>query len=934
MKNKILSIIFLFIFTSQIYAQIDFKPVGVSPPDLDSTYSTSHFEIKYSLVTDDTLNGIPATDNNNDGVPDFINYVAQTVEDVYEKFFETAYYRHYMKFHKPPYPYGYGYNVYIFNIGIDAGLTAPFHFVGDNPLTDSLVEKNSVSSLLYLNNKIDDVIQQQFTLEQKIKVTIVHEFFHVIQYGYDGYLSPWLMEATATWAETHIYPDIKMNRTYVADFIKNCSVPLNVNGNDNLPVNCRQHWYSDWIFFQYMYEHEDNDIIRWIFYHTVLNHNAAYDSTDVSIKSINDALDLSLYSNDFGTEFHQFAVANYVKNVYPYDYGDTTLIPDFQSSWYTNIFSDSYSQTFDIQRLGINYHKVAVSHLSNNPIKIIFSEPSDDSIKANVVSISNNQKHIHRLDKYNSVTLNNPSSIDELVFIVTNSSQYNRQSPLGGTEPKSYDLNIEMDASLTKIRDFKNTNVSNIYNFACNEEALLWIEEDGYYGDLTPVYFTGKFHSYGLKERDVFWQNPEAMLSNLSINDDEFVYAYHKYANFYADDSLIVWAVSDKFDYSVPVLKQRISYPADPGIILWLGIDNKKVYYDVALSNFQKDNYDIWKYDLITKQKVKITDNGQGPSSGLGSGPNESFIVNKNYCVWSRYNQLNDNKESMDIWLYDDDTGSLKNIFNSMGLQVDIYSLDVADDYVVWTYRTIPDSIQYNALMIYNLETNTLEDSIVNNYNWQVKTKNGYVVYKDASEKNFIIWNKGNIKSIQSSAPINGDFFVGNNSIGWYEVINDGSGVKLSFYSADITSGKIKSYTTETYPTPQIIVLGYNNGIFYYEKTDGVFPEGIYKLNFNSEYFSRGGGSQSNPTNFKLYNNYPNPFNPSTNIKFYIPQDDKVVIKIYDILGREIQTLVNSEFTAGDHVVVFTTNSLASGVYFYQMKAGNFVEAKKMILLK
>lgn len=88
------------------------------------------------------------------------------------------------------------------------------------------------------------------------------------------------------------------------------------------------------------------------------------------------------------------------------------------------------------------------------------------------------------------------------------------------------------------------------------------------------------------------------------------------------------------------------------------------------------------------------------------------------------------------------------------------------------------------------------------------------------------------------------------------------------------------------------------------------------------------------PTEFKLNQNYPNPFNPSTSIQYAISSRQFVTIKVYDILGNDITTLVNDYRDAGIYNVQFTMHNLASGIYFYTFQAGGFVESKKMILLK
>jgi len=88
------------------------------------------------------------------------------------------------------------------------------------------------------------------------------------------------------------------------------------------------------------------------------------------------------------------------------------------------------------------------------------------------------------------------------------------------------------------------------------------------------------------------------------------------------------------------------------------------------------------------------------------------------------------------------------------------------------------------------------------------------------------------------------------------------------------------------------------------------------------------------PYEFRLDNNYPNPFNPSTNIQYSVASTSKVTLKIYDVLGNEIQTLVDDVKSPGQYTVKFNAQNLASGIYFYQINAGNFTATKKLMLLK
>jgi hypothetical protein len=112
-----------------------------------------------------------------------------------------------------------------------------------------------------------------------------------------------------------------------------------------------------------------------------------------------------------------------------------------------------------------------------------------------------------------------------------------------------------------------------------------------------------------------------------------------------------------------------------------------------------------------------------------------------------------------------------------------------------------------------------------------------------------------------------------------------------------------------------------NNLIMY--KWDGVFPI-IDDIKITNKI----------PKKFELYQNYPNPFNPETIISYSITQPDFVMLKIYNILGQEIQTLVDNFQKAGDYIINFDARNLASGIYLYKLQVGDFTQTKKMILLK
>ena len=93
------------------------------------------------------------------------------------------------------------------------------------------------------------------------------------------------------------------------------------------------------------------------------------------------------------------------------------------------------------------------------------------------------------------------------------------------------------------------------------------------------------------------------------------------------------------------------------------------------------------------------------------------------------------------------------------------------------------------------------------------------------------------------------------------------------------------------------------------------------------------------PNEYQLYQNYPNPFNPTTKISFSIPVVEVAnfatsTLKVFDILGREVATLVNENLMPGNYIVDFDASNLSSGVYFYKLTSGSFTQTKKMLFIK
>ena len=135
---------------------------------------------------------------------------------------------------------------------------------------------------------------------------------------------------------------------------------------------------------------------------------------------------------------------------------------------------------------------------------------------------------------------------------------------------------------------------------------------------------------------------------------------------------------------------------------------------------------------------------------------------------------------------------------------------------------------------------------------------------------------------------------------------------------------------------------GTTNNANSYSFTDKNLYSGIYnyrlkQVDYNGsfEYLNLNGViTIGQPEKFSLSQNYPNPFNPTTNIHFGVPNDGLVTMKIYNLNGREVKTIVNDFRTAGYYTVSFNASDLASGIYYYKLTAGNNSAVNKMVVIK
>jgi len=157
-------------------------------------------------------------------------------------------------------------------------------------------------------------------------------------------------------------------------------------------------------------------------------------------------------------------------------------------------------------------------------------------------------------------------------------------------------------------------------------------------------------------------------------------------------------------------------------------------------------------------------------------------------------------------------------------------------------------------------------------------------------------------------------------------------------YNVDVFNvGGTVIFTVDDYPSTQIQIgpLDYSSIYTWKVRAKNAVGYGPYSVTFGfTTEIMVGVDEEIEVLEFALNQNYPNPFNPSTKIKYGILELSFVTLKVYDVLGNKVATLVNEEKPAGNYKVEFEATALPTGIYFYRIQAGNFVEIKKMVLMK
>lgn len=263
---------------------------------------------------------------------------------------------------------------------------------------------------------------------------------------------------------------------------------------------------------------------------------------------------------------------------------------------------------------------------------------------------------------------------------------------------------------------------------------------------------------------------------------------------------------------------------------------------------------------------------------------------------------------------------------------------------ITWNSTNVPD-VKIELSTNNGTSWTTVVDSTPSNgiYSWTVpNTPSNTCKVKVSDITNPLVYDESDsVFSIIQTA------FINVNSPNGGEVWPVGSIHNITWNSTDVLDVKIELSTNNGASWTTVVDSTPSSGIYGWTVPNSPSIQSLIKISdINSSSTNDESDSlftidpavyidsESIPEHFALYQNYPNPFNPSAKISYSIPELSLVTVKVYDVLGNEVAALVNEEKPIGSYEIEFDASTLPSGVYFYRLQAGSFVETKKMVLMK
>jgi len=341
---------------------------------LDQYLDTPFFRIHYTLTG---INAVSSTDNDGNSLPDYVDLVASVFDSIYSALVQD------MDYISPPGDDwvttdngGNGlYDIYLRNIYPGYyGYTQSEYFAqgtGDNEHSTEITEYNALTSYMALRNNYSGFPNNA---SQNIRVTAAHEFFHAIQFGYDGYEEIWLLEATAVWMEEVMYDQINDCYQYMPPWFQSPQTSLDAYGT---------HMYGSYIFFRYLEENWNGKAsIRGIFESSIAynSQNGTYD-----FRAIQDGL--AVHNLDFQDVFNGMVIANRILSpsisAANYRYREAPDYPVNGPAIRKTVYQDTSWTSYELRRYSSEYFDFNIDH----PVRIRLSTPDGNYQNVKAIGI-------------------------------------------------------------------------------------------------------------------------------------------------------------------------------------------------------------------------------------------------------------------------------------------------------------------------------------------------------------------------------------------------------------------------------------------------------------------------------------------------------------------------------------------------------------------
>jgi len=894
--------------TQSAFNSIMSRPIGL--PQTYSETDENYFKFYYTTTGS---NAVSTTDANSNGTPDY-------VENMADAFVKALSFYDSLGYNRPPLVASDNgrFSVYISNEEAGDyvyGYTQPENYIGDNPLT-SIVEIGSVNSFMVMRNNYIGFGNTATELQIAMEVTAAHEFFHAVQFGYEfDNMEGYLMEMCSAWAEDKVYPGDDDNWQYLYDIFETPDVSLDWDEYlDGDPVyydsDYSMHWYAAWIFMRYITDYFGDEIPKFIYENNITN------STSTSIDKV-------MKSN--GTSYTEMLKDFYIAigiltssqttpmSYYSFERANEYRTVTKNSGGYpTGPFVVNYENT-------LNYSGTKVSHSSTSNGNKRLMRASADYIKINpstnfsivVAPKIANANFTVRLIKSDSYT--NPTSLEVVeptilgsnyLINVSDNSAYNsyvlviyntKYSTDSSRDTTSIQYDVTIDAALltngvqlTAPVGGELWQVGSIHNITWNSANVTDVKLE--YSTNNGITWNSIVDSTKANLGSFTWTVPSTISDSCKVKISDI------------NDTAYTSISTNMFSIIAPLPFSLIS-------------PNGGEEWQVG------SNHDItWNKGTVSNIIIELTTDGNSWSI-----ISDSTSAAVGQFTWTVPNSLS---ALCKIRISDVTNASVNSVSENYfsiipkAIQVTVLS----EDFVKVTSGSVgsPGSVDLSN----TLDTYTLEGG------WtgaKIFAAGGAMKIGSSSGFGYIVTPTLDLSSNEGNGTINFDLQTFSNDTKVMQVfLSTDNGNSYTQVGDDITP--TASMVTQSIPFTGGTNISKIKLSASVSASNRFYVDNIIVI--SSAITAIGNHENSRPTGFILSQNYPNPFNPSTKISFTMPKHSHVTIKVYDILGNEVATLVNEEKPQGNYTIEFNAKNLVSGVYFYTLKADSFSDTKKLLLLK